>query len=181
MINKKNTAELGKKNLFLEDRISVIHQFDNIRIKYEDSKLNKAVSMVDLNNLPVIINKFSNKLILFIPDGVCHLCYEGFYADVKKMEDICGKNHLAIFVPASRLREFKGEFGTQNKNILEFVHGIDLKKCGLPLSDKYLLFMFYLDENLDLHNLFIPNKNIPKTTIDYTKEISDKYFTKNEH
>lgn len=65
--------EKNKKIQFLQDRISIMKQFDQVRIKYEDSKINKLTNLVDFKNNITDLKILSNKLILFVPNGVCHL------------------------------------------------------------------------------------------------------------
>ena len=168
--------EKNKKIQFLQDRISIMKQFDQVRIKYEDSKINKLTNLVDFKNNITDLKILSNKLILFVPNGVCHLCYEGFYSDLQNMSKVCGKDNFAILVPQARLRELKGELGNINSKLLNIIFGVNLKTCGLELGNKHLIFLFYLDKNIDTHNLYIINKNIPETTKAYTEIIAKKYF-----
>ena len=115
---------------------------------------------------------------MFVPDGVCHLCYEGFYSDLQNMSKVCGKDNFAILVPQARLRELKGELGNIKSQLLNIIFGVNLKTCGLELGNKHLIFMFYLDTNLETRNLYIINKNIPESTKNYVKIIAQKYFIK---
>ena len=180
VLNQKNqtlTVDLTLKEKFYKDRIDVINQYQYIQIKYIDESINGKCEVFTKDAKSFPLSKLFNKLVFYIPEGVCNLCYEGFYKDFNDMVKVVGKDNLIIIVPKLRMREMISEFGIENNYIINRVYGVNSLDFGLRLGSKHVPFMFILDNDLRAKNLFIPNKNISNTTSEYMKLVKERYFT----
>jgi hypothetical protein len=109
------------------------------------------------------------------------LCYQGFFKDLDQLVESLGIENFKIFVPQNRISEILVEFKTNNSKLGNNVVGVNIDEINIQLGKKHVPFMFFLDEDYKLKNLFIPNKYLPETIKQYLELIKNRYIiSKNE-
>jgi len=177
----KTELAIEKNTNFYEERIKAITILHNIQIKYIDNPVNSNFNSISISGQPINAKDNLNKLVLFIPEAVCNLCYQGFFKDLDQLVESLGIENFKIFVPQNRISEILVEFKTNNSKLGNNVVGVNIDEINIQLGKKHVPFMFFLDEDYKLKNLFIPNKYLPETIKQYLELIKNRYIiSKNE-
>ncbi len=176
--SKKNKAELKieEKTSFYEERIKAITILHNIQIKYIDNPINSKFKSINIYGESIDNRTNLNKLVLFIPESVCNLCYEGFFKDLDQLVETLGKENFRIFVPKNRISEILVDFKNNNSKLGSNIVGVNVEEINIQLGKKHVPFMFFLDEDYRLKNLFIPNKYLTNTIKQYLELIKNRYI-----
>ncbi len=78
------------------------------------------------------------------------------------------RNIEIIILATYRFRKDLKSFKRLNK---VFTHVYNVKSLDLPVEEKHLPYLFVLDKNMRVMDLFIPRKEVPELTSEYLERI----------
>ena len=151
------------------NHLDVNHQLRRIEFSNEDLPLKKDCQILSVDNQAFLLKSLltsGKKLVFCVPEGVCNVCYDSLFSQFSKMSERIGKDNILVLVPKERLREAINEF--QVRNISVNLYGAGATQLGTVIGKGYVPFLFILDRNMRLDNLFIPDK--------FDSEMTDIYF-----
>jgi hypothetical protein len=138
----------------------------------------KAVNNVDLLNIngtktcfkDVVSN--SPKLVLYFSEKGCVTCIDNTIKLIKNYASKISKSNLIVIASFENVREFK-LFTYEIEYDTFLLRGQNL---GLDIENFQIPFIFYVDNNMFVRNLFIPSKEIHEISINYLDIMVDRFF-----
>lgn len=185
-----NNKQSNKDNKFLKNYIERKNSRDsvllnsimreNIRLtKYASFKIDKNLELVNekQDSLSLCKIPFNDKKMVFrYNEFACSDCIHKEFSVLKKYEEAIGKDNIVIFASYHSIKDLY---------INKRVNRLDMDVYNLKLGtldnemDKYNIpYIFVYDKNYNVSNLFIPNKDSPKMTEIYLKNIVKLFNSK---
>lgn len=172
------------KALYYKDSLIMNQNFMEQKLQYIESNLfsNIKYQNVNISNIQAFYNNKSAKPILKpnqkyavvyrYHDTGCEACINFGITKFKKIAEEIGTNNVMIFVKTSSTRTLQIDQNTYDIHTPMFM----VDSLPIVLDQLNIPYFFILDSNMNINNLFIPDKSIPGFTDKYSKEIQSKYF-----
>jgi len=162
---QKQSDYVNIKASFYENYVSLILRCENI-------KLNGNVPLID-----TVGNKFrlkeiigeKGRLVFRFSFADCDLCIRSCINSIKEFVNDSLVNNILIITDSFTERDFKLKMAAENYGLKVYTLSDEL--LGLFLEGKNLPFLFYLDEDLITHKVFLPFKEYPENTREYIQYI----------
>lgn len=114
-----------------------------------------------------------NKLILFVPEKTCNVCYDEVYEALQYATDSI-KTEIAIVTGEGKYNETRNII--DDLGIAFPVYSLDDDIFWNSIGIIYAPFLSYVDDNLRCRHCFVPYPNHSKYSFEYLNNIIQRYF-----
>ena len=163
-----------------KDSLIINQEFTQQQLNYIEDNLFYTIKCQNINiknhikhyNFDTIFNKQQHVVAYRYHDTDCEACIHFGIIKLKKLSENIGNNKIILLVKAS------------SKRIIELTHNVYnidfpiyiVDSLPIHLDQFNIPYLFILDKNMQINNLFSPDKTISKFTDKYLNEIQYKYF-----
>lgn len=147
------------------------------QFKYNDRILSDFIIM-DVNNTPHNLSSIFNgdefKLILKVSNKNCTPCIDIELENLYRMSERIGMNKIIVLCEYDNIREFSAYFKT-----FQYPFACFYTESGNfhdILEQENVPFVFIMDRNLRIRNLFIPSKDLTDYSNTYYSIMAEKYW-----
>lgn len=119
------------------------------------------------------LSKFTEQLILVIPEKSCNVCYDEIYEALKYATDSL-KLTINLFTSKHRYRETKNMMA--EFKILGDLYYFPSDFLTTQISIEFAPYFIYIDQQKQGKNIFIPFTQFPSLTYYYLQAIHKRYF-----
>lgn len=152
------------------------------QLNYIESNLYSTIKYQNINiknyirnyNLDTIFNKQQYVVVYRYHDTDCEACIHFGMIKLKKLSQHIGNNKIIILVKTPSKRTIELAHNVYNINFPIYI----VDSLPIHLDQFNIPYLFILDKDMQINNLFIPDKTIPKFTDKYINEIQNKYLNK---
>lgn len=173
--NRYYVDALNYKDSLIQNQNFIKQQLDYIEgnlfttLKYQNTNIATDIAEYYLDT---ILSKQQYIFVYRYHDTDCEACINSGIIKLKKLSQKIGKNKIIILVKTTSKRILQIARNTYNIDFPMFI----VDSLPMHLDQFNIPYYFILDQNMDVNNLFIPDKTIPVYTDKYMSEILHKYF-----
>lgn len=179
-ILKKNNKYV--KLLQYKDSIILNQDFKQQQLDYIESNLFSTIKNQNIDiktkiktyHIDTLLNKQQHVVVYRYHDTDCESCIHFGMLKLKRLSEYIGNEKIIIFIKTSSKKTLLLSRNVYNINFPMFI----IDSLPVHLDQFNIPYLFVLDQNMQINNLFIPDKTIPKYTDKYLNEIQHKYFIK---
>jgi hypothetical protein len=163
--------------VLLEGESSVIRYSVRDENKYITTVLRHIGPSESGNTDTISFNELKNKIILRFTELNCEVCVDNTIKKLKELADKIGYSNIVIFASYKRpiyYQEWK------KVNDINFKTYNISRDSGLNLESEAVdrPYIFYVDHNCQVRNIFFPFKEDNERSTIYLNELARKYYTK---
>lgn len=162
----KNDALETYKLSFIQNLLNDGKKLDSTSVA-KDSLYNDILLKNNLHS------KQNHKLIYRFSKMHCESCVKASLNVLKKKVELIGIDNVILLGNYDNNRIF---FRTISEYNIEKIQVYNISSFNIPAEEIGFPYFFVLNNNLEISDVYIPNKITPTITNKYLKNISSKYF-----
>lgn len=170
-----NGEQCRSKNLLLQERdslmrinLGIIETKEWMQYESTGLKLSSELMIEDENGIRFKISDLCDnnaKLICYFSDQNCDACLKHVMVYLKDFTHSVGENNLLLLTSFQKKRDVV--LLKRNYNIKNKLYKVTKGSIGIPLEHNNTPFIFIVDNDYCVKNLFIPEKKLPQLTENY--------------
>lgn len=163
-----------KSNYETFQKVVLRNQKANMFSDYVFISSNSKIGRFNKNKIEKMTCDFlRNKLILFVPEKSCNVCYDEVYDALQYATDSI-KTEIVIVTGEGKYNETRNIIN--DLGIAFSVYSLDDDIFWDSIDITYAPFLSYVDDNLCCRHCFVPYPNHPKYSFEYFNNIIQRYF-----
>lgn len=178
---RKEKQVIYTKNLILKanyetfQKVVSRNQEANLFSDYVTIRSNSRIGKFNKNKIEKTTCDFlRNKIILFVPEKSCNVCYDEVYDALQYAIDSI-KTEIVIVTGEGKYNETRNII--KDLGISSSVYSLDDDIFWDSIDIVYAPFLSYVDDNLRCRHCFVPYPNHPKYSFEYLNNIIQRYFS----
>jgi len=162
------------------DSVTIAILLSNQRLLSQNSyfKISRSLKLSKENGEEVVLSKLLDneyKIVFRYSEFTCMDCIRKEMGNMKALSEKIGKNNILVLASFDNQRDFY--INKRVNNIDLPIYNIPLKSLDNTIENFNIPYIFILDKDCSVSNIFLPYRDMPHLTEEYFKDII-KFFEK---